>query len=60
MFIVRCLENNRMNMVEQKENRFFNLIQSKILGISLDVCYIGNKKSKEVRNTRKTQKEGSS
>jgi len=22
MFIVRCLENNRMNMVEQKENRF--------------------------------------
>lgn len=24
MFIVRCLENNRMNMVEQKENRFFN------------------------------------
>ncbi|WP_290758830.1 MULTISPECIES: AbrB/MazE/SpoVT family DNA-binding domain-containing protein [unclassified Exiguobacterium] len=53
MFIVRCLENNRMNMVEQKENRFFNLIQSKILGISLNVCYIGNKKSKEVRNTRK-------
>ncbi|WP_313351787.1 AbrB/MazE/SpoVT family DNA-binding domain-containing protein [Exiguobacterium sp.] len=53
MFIVRCLENNRVNMVEQKENRFFNLIQSKILGISLNVCYIGNKKSKEVRNTRK-------
>lgn len=36
------------------------LIQSKTLGISLELCYIGNKKSKEVRNTRKTQKEGSS
>ncbi len=60
MFIVRCLENNRMNTVEQKENRFLNFNSKQNTRNKFKLCYIGNKKSKEVRNTRKTQKEGSS